>query len=227
MALELDDVAVSARIAAACESMRLPCSPAQRAQLCRYIREMQKWNRTYNLTALRDPAQMLVQHIFDSLAPIVPLTRMLGGAHVQASLCDIGSGGGLPGVVFAVMNPHWKVQCIDAVEKKTAFVRQMVGALSLDNLQATHSRVEQLEPQQADIVVSRAFASLIDFATWSGKHVADGGLLVAMKGKIPDDEIDVLHATSAWRVESVEALVVPELDAQRCLVWMRRNKGNP
>ncbi len=219
--------AFSTRIEQACIDIGLQCSAAQIKRLQDYLAAMHKWNKTYNLTAVRQPSQMLVQHVFDSMAPVPFLFDAVGGPEESRSVCDVGSGGGLPGVVIAALAPGWTVQCIDAVEKKTAFVRQMIGTLNLPNLKATHARVEQLVEQDADIVISRAFASLLDFATWSGKHVKEGGHLVAMKGKTPDDEIEALQARTEWRVEHVQPLAVPELNAQRCLVWMRRNQGNP
>ena len=161
-------------------------------KLLGYLAQMQRWNRTYNLTAIRDPQQMLIQHLFDSLSVVAPLSAALGEA--PARIYDVGSGGGLPGVVLAIMRPHWSVTCIDAVEKKTAFVRQMSGALALPNLQARHARIETLEPGECNIVTSRAFASLDDFAELAGRHVRNDGTLVAMKGKVPDDEIQALHA---------------------------------
>lgn len=148
------------------------------------------------------------------------------GSGARVKLFDVGSGGGLPGVVLAIMRAHWDVTCVDAVEKKTAFVRQMAGALGLPNLQAAHTRIEQLEPAQCDVVISRAFASLQDFAKLAGRHVREGGTLVAMKGKVPDDEIQALQQHGHWTVERIEPLVVPALDAQRCLIWMRRSQGN-
>ncbi|AMG86624.1 glucose inhibited division protein B [Bordetella bronchiseptica RB50] len=196
------------RLAQACDALRLPADAGQQQKLLRYIEQMQRWNRTYNLTAIRDPGQMLVQHLFDSLSVVAPLER------------------GLPGVVLAIMRAHWDVTCVDAVEKKTAFVRQMAGALGLPNLQAAHTRIEQLEPAQCDVVISRAFASLQDFAKLAGRHVREGGTLVAMKGKVPDDEIQALQQHGHWTVERIEPLVVPALDAQRCLIWMRRSQGN-
>lgn len=216
----------ASRIGRACDALGLAYSPAQIDALLGYLRAMQRWNKTYNLTALRDPEQMLVQHVLDSLSVVPPLVAHFG-ADQPRTVCDIGSGGGLPGVVIAVMVPAWQVQCIDAVEKKTAFLRQMTGALRLPNLRATHARVESLPAQNADIVISRAFAALHDFATWSGQHVAPDGMLVGMKGKSPDDEIDALHAATSWRVDHIDALEVPELHAQRCLVWMCRTIGTP
>src|SRR5690606_18650826 len=128
---------------------------------------------TYNLTALRDPEQMLIQHVFDSLAVLPHVIDILYKNTVEnALIVDVGSGAGLPGVIMAIMQPGWSVHCIDAVEKKMAFVRQMSGALHLPNLQAVHQRVETIAPYQADVVVSRAFASLSDFASLAGRHVA-------------------------------------------------------
>ena len=225
MTLDSDYARFAVRIDQACQALGLPCTPQQQDQLLTYLQAMARWNKTYNLTALRQPEQMLIQHIFDSLAPLPHLFETVAGADQPISVCDIGSGGGLPGVVMAIMAPAWHVQCIDAVEKKTAFVRQMIGALNAPNLQGTHARVEQLAPQQADIVISRAFASLLDFATLAGPHVKEGGHLIAMKGKNPDAEVEDLQMRTSYRVEDIQPLVVPELNAQRCLVWMRRHKG--
>ncbi|MDQ8032144.1 16S rRNA (guanine(527)-N(7))-methyltransferase RsmG [Bordetella genomosp. 1] len=218
------DPAAEARLAQACEALGLAPDAAQREALLRYVAQMQRWNRTYNLTAIRDPGQMLVQHLFDSLSIVGPLRAHLGDG--PARIFDVGSGGGLPGVVLALMQPEWDVTCVDAVEKKTAFVRQMSGALHAPNLHALHARIEQVEPAQCDVVISRAFASLQDFAAWSGRHVRNGGTLVAMKGKVPDDELAALAAQGEWKVEDIQTLNVPELDAQRCLIWMRRSQGN-
>ncbi|WP_144637184.1 16S rRNA (guanine(527)-N(7))-methyltransferase RsmG [Bordetella genomosp. 13] len=209
----------SSRLTAACQQLGLDPQPRQRDTLLRYVAQLQRWNRTYNLTAIRDGEQMLVHHVFDSLAVVPPLASILGE---QATIMDVGSGGGLPGAVLAALQPGWQVTCVDAVDKKMAFVRQMSGALGLPNLQARHARIESLDPAGCDMVVSRAFASLEDFAAWSGRHVKEGGDLVAMKGKIPDAEIDALHQHGVWHVQRIEPLVVPELDAQRCLIWMRR-----
>jgi 16S rRNA (guanine527-N7)-methyltransferase len=210
------------RLTEACRQLGLSVDEPQQGKLLRYLEQLQKWNRTYNLTAIRDAEQMLVQHVFDSLAVVRPLGAALG---VSAELMDVGSGGGLPGVVLAILRPHWRVSCVDAVEKKTAFVRQMSGVLDLPNLQARHARVETLEPAQCDLVTSRAFASLADFAELAGRHVREGGRLAAMKGKTPDEEIDALREQGVWMVERIEPLAVPELDAQRCLIWMRRADG--
>jgi len=218
------DADLAGRLERACAQLGLAASDEARARLLDYLAQMQRWNRTYNLTAIRDPGQMLVQHLFDSLAVVGPFSEALEEG-ASARLYDVGSGGGLPGVVLAIMRPQWSVTCIDAVEKKTAFVRQMSGALSLPNLRARHARVETLEPAGCDIVTSRAFASLDDFARLAGKHVRDSGTLVAMKGKLPEDEIEVLEAGGQWKVDRIQPLQVPELQAERCLIWMRRSQG--
>lgn len=216
------------RLSDAALTLGVEANPGQLQALLAYIAQMQRWNRTYNLTAVRDAGQMLVQHIFDSLAIIRPLQHALGNATVSVTptIVDVGSGGGLPGVVLAAMAPSWQVHCVDAVDKKMAFVRQMSGVLRLPNLHAVHARIESLPLFNADIVVSRAFASLRDFAVLAGPHVAQNGRLLAMKGREPTAEIEVLKQETDWCVERIESLAVPELDAQRCLVWMSR-QGNP
>ncbi|AEC21459.1 glucose inhibited division protein B [Pusillimonas sp. T7-7] len=191
--------------------------------LLAYLDQLQRWNKTYNLTALRDPEQMLVQHLIDSLSIVKPISKILDKNTVtENTVVDVGSGAGLPGVVLAIMQPDWQVHCIDAVEKKMAFVRQVSGVLRLRNLQAHHKRVESMPPYQADIVVSRAFASLTDFASLAGHHVAAHGHLVAMKGREPEEEAEDLRQNTPWRITHIETLPVPELNAQRCLVWMTR-----
>ncbi|MFT0545329.1 16S rRNA (guanine(527)-N(7))-methyltransferase RsmG [Allopusillimonas ginsengisoli] len=214
------------RIIAAGVAMGLVISQAQADAMVAYINQLVRWNRTYNLTALRNTEQMLVQHVFDSLSVITPIGLLLDKNTVSnPTVVDVGSGAGLPGVILALMRPDCHVYCVDAVEKKMAFVRQVAGVLALPNLKAVHQRVESLQPYDADIVVSRAFASLVDFATLAGRHVAEKGHLVAMKGRSPDEEVDTLHRQTDWQVDCIEPLQVPELNAQRCLVWMSR-QGN-
>ncbi|MDP1900107.1 MAG: 16S rRNA (guanine(527)-N(7))-methyltransferase RsmG [Rubrivivax sp.] len=187
----------------------------QRAALRRYLDLLQQWNATYNLTAVRDRAGMLTQHLADCLAVVPPLRRQVAGGR----LLDVGSGGGLPGVVIAALLPAMDVTCADAVGKKMAFVRQVAGALPLPNLHAVHSRIEDLRAPPFDVITSRAFASLADFAGLTRSHLAPSGVWIAMKGRVPDEEIDALPE---WvEVFHVEQLAVPGLDAQRCLVWMR------
>jgi 16S rRNA (guanine527-N7)-methyltransferase len=226
MALNEANGAHLQRLYQACEQLGLPLEAKQADCLLAYLSQLARWNRTYNLTAVRDPDQMLSHHVIDSLSVLPALIMALTRPETaQARIYDVGSGAGLPGVVLAVMRPCWQITCVDAVEKKTAFVRQLIGALKLPNLASVHARIETLPPAQCDVVISRAFASLLDFATLGGRHVSEDGSLVAMKGKIPDDEIATLHAQTSWRVTKIEPLTVPELDAQRCLIWMRRSQG--
>lgn len=205
----------------------------QLEKLVEYLFQLERWNKTYNLTAIRHIEAMRIQHVVDSLAVLPALNRIVPrsgseaatGAtetHVRAKIMDVGSGGGLPGVVVAIARPDWMVTCVDAVEKKTAFIRHMSGVLDLPNLDAAHARVERLARADCDVVISRAFASLADFARLSGKHVNEGGTLAAMKGKQPHDEIEALHGEGQWRVTHIDELQVPGLDAERCVVFMRR-----
>jgi len=184
-----------------------------------YLGQLQRWNKAYNLTAIRDPAQMLVQHLFDSLAVVPPL-RALQGQESAARIADMGSGAGLPGIILAICQPQWRIVCVDAVHKKTAFIRQAAGVLGLTNVTAVHGRIEAIEPLGADLVISRAFASLADFAALSARHLVAGGTMAAMKGRFPEDEVAALEADTGWRVSGSVELRVPELDAQRCLIYL-------
>jgi 16S rRNA (guanine527-N7)-methyltransferase len=195
---------------------------AQDRQL-RYLGLIAKWNRVYNLTALREPAEMLSHHLLDSLSVVGPLARHLrerGAGSVAARLLDVGSGAGLPGVVLALVMPELQVTCVDTVGKKAAFIRQAAGELGLRNLRAEHARVEQLQAVPFDVVTSRAFSSLADFVDLTTQHLAPGAVWMAMKAKHPQDELAALP--SSVQVFHVEPLQVPGLDAERCLVWMRQ-----
>lgn len=202
-----------------CVAQGLEVTAEQGARLAHYLDLLQRWNATYNLTAVRDPEAMRTQHLADCLAVIAPLRRHAPGGR----LLDVGSGGGLPGVVIAALLPAWEVSCVDAVGKKMAFVRQVAGALPLPNLRAQHCRIEALKAPPFDVVTSRAFASLADFTALTHRHLAPGGVWMAMKGRVPEDEIAALPAEV--EVFHVEQLTVPGLDAQRCLVWMRPKAG--
>lgn len=182
-----------------------------------YLALLARWNRVYNLTALRDPAQMRTHHLADSLSIVAPLERHAGGRPLR--ILDVGSGGGLPGVVLAITHPDWQVTCVDAVAKKAGFVQQVALELGLPNLRAEHARIERLAPAGADVVVSRAFASLPDFCGWTRQHLAPGGVWLAMKGRHPTDEIAALPPDV--EVFHVEPLDVPGLDAERCAIWLR------
>lgn len=192
-----------------------------RARLLVYLDLMIQWNRVYNLTAVREPSEMLGHHLLDSLAVLKPLRRYTGGEPVR--LLDVGSGGGLPGVVLAIAAPEIDVVCVDAVAKKAAFIQQVSTRLDLPNLRGLHARVESVR-EPFDVITSRAFASLAQFAAWSESALAPGGVWMAMKGRRPDDEMAELPA--GVQVFHVEPLDVPGLDAERCLVWMRRRASD-
>lgn len=203
-------------------SFELHITETQKKTLLNYLEQLSKWNKTYNLTAIRDQEQALIHHVFDSLSVVGPIQKTMQNKNIAAPrIMDVGSGGGLPGVILAITLPQANIICIDTVEKKTAFVRHVAGVLNLKNLDALHARVEEVTDKAMDVVVSRAFASLKDFANLAGQHVVKNGELIAMKGKHPQDEMLELTQT-AWIVDKVESLVVPELDAERCLVWMAR-----
>jgi 16S rRNA (guanine527-N7)-methyltransferase len=198
--------------------LALDLSPAQIDALLRYLDLLQHWNSVYNLTSVRDPGPMLTLHLADCLALVGPLRRHVG-ARENARLLDVGSGAGLPGVVIAALNPAVDVTCVEAVGKKAAFVRQVAGELGLHNLNSEHTRVEQLKASPFDVITSRAFASLADFVKLTRPRLNPGGIWLAMKGKRPETELSELGADVD--VFHVEQLVVPGLDAQRCMVWMR------
>ncbi|MDP9881683.1 16S rRNA (guanine527-N7)-methyltransferase [Variovorax boronicumulans] len=191
-------------------------SDTQGEQLLAYGTLMLKWNKVYNLTAVRDPAGVMTHHLLDSLAAVAPLQREWAG---KGRLLDVGSGGGLPGVVIAIMRPDIEVSCLDAVAKKAAFVQQVAAELELPNLRGLHARVESLAGSY-EVISSRAFASLPDFFNGSVHLLAPGGVWLAMKGKVPTDELAALPAGVA--VFHVEQLTVPGLDAERCIVWARK-----
>jgi 16S rRNA (guanine527-N7)-methyltransferase len=206
----------------------------QITQLLDYLGLIQKWNKVYNLTAVREPGGMLTQHVLDSLAVIAPLrlkltdlcgnglTAAAGGPTLDVPtvrLLDVGAGAGLPGVVIAICCPDISVDCVDAVAKKVAFIRQVAATLKLFNLRGLHARVESLVDKYA-VVASRAFASLTDFVLWSDGVLASPGVWLAMKGKDPVGEISALpHPVQVFHVEH---LTVPGLNAERCIVWMRK-----
>lgn len=206
-------------------ALGLSLEPAQQVALLEYLALIQKWTKVYNLTAVRDPDEMLTHHLLDSLAVIVPLQKQLAALREQgvcgdkSRLLDVGSGAGLPGIVIAICCPNITVHCVDTVAKKAAFIQQVAVTLKLPNLRGIHARVESLT-ETYDVVSSRAFASLVDFATWSEKALAGQSVWMGMKGKHPADEMAALP--SSVEVFHVEQLAVPGLDAERCIVWMRK-----
>lgn len=205
-------------------ALGLSLDAAQITALLDYLALIGKWTKVYNLTAVRDPDEMLTHHLLDSLAVIAPLQKQLaamaelGAVGSAPRLLDVGSGAGLPGIVIAICCPHITVHCVDTVAKKAAFIQQVAVSLKLPNLRGIHARVESLTDKY-DVVSSRAFASLVDFTTWSVAALAEQGIWMGMKGKHPAEEMAALP--SLVEVFHVEQLVVPGLDAERCIVWMR------
>ncbi|MEI6549384.1 MAG: 16S rRNA (guanine(527)-N(7))-methyltransferase RsmG [Betaproteobacteria bacterium] len=205
------------------ESLSLNVAEPQQRQLLSYMALIQKWNKVYNLTALRQAQEILTHHLLDSLSAVSPLlghiAKTKGDANAGIELLDVGSGGGLPGVVIAICCPNIRVTCVDTVSKKAAFVQQVAASLRLSNLRGVHARVESLTGPY-DLICSRAFASLPDFVSWSAAALSDGGVWMAMKGKLPEAEMAGLPSFA--EVFHVEQLQVPGLEADRCMVWMKK-----
>lgn len=203
-------------LAAGLNDLSLSQSPAQQQALLDYIALLGKWNKVYNLTAVREPEQMLTQHVLDCLAALPSVKQKC--PQQSLALLDVGAGGGLPSVVFAIACPDWRVTAVDTVAKKAAFIQATAHTLGLVNLQAVHSRVE-LMSGEFDLVTCRAYASLRDFGESSRHLLKPGGWWVAMKAKLLSEETGDLPPGVS--IEKTEPLVVPGLQAERCLVWMR------
>lgn len=213
---EFDRAALTSALASGVNELHLDLSERQIAHLIDYVALLSKWNAVYNLTAVRDPMQMITQHLLDSLAAV---TAFAGARNVL----DVGAGGGLPGMVLAIWameaNPGMQISMIDTVQKKTAFLTQTKVELGLSNTTVYTARVEQLQvPQKFDVITSRAFAELSDFVKWSAHLLADGGRFIAMKGVAPHDEVARLPAE--WAVTELRPLTVPGLGAERHLVFI-------
>ncbi|WP_349741083.1 16S rRNA (guanine(527)-N(7))-methyltransferase RsmG [Roseateles cavernae] len=204
-------------LAGAAAELGLALTETQLDQLLDYLALIQKWNKVYNLTAVREPQAMLTQHLVDSLSLIPALRRHTKGQALR--MMDVGSGGGLPGVVVAICDPSIDVTCVDAVAKKATFIKQVAAELALPNLHGEHSRVEALDTAPFDLITSRAFASLLDFTTLTRQHLKSDAIWLAMKGQHPAEELAALP--SDLDVFHVEQLQVPGLDAQRCLIWIK------
>lgn len=199
-------------------ALGLALSERQLSRLMAYQALMIKWNKVYNLTALRDPAQMVTHHLLDSLAAV----SVFAGAQ---RVLDVGAGGGLPGIVLAIWaaeaEPQMRITLVDTVQKKTAFLTQVKAELQLGNVAVLHARVEELPvEQQYDVITSRAFAELNDFIDWSNHLLQEGGRYIALKGVMPQQEIDRLPP--GWAVRKAQPLHVPGLDAERHLIFIDR-----
>lgn len=196
------------------EQLDLGLSAVQQEKLLDYLALLNKWNKVYNLTAVRDPMEMMTLHVLDSLAAL-PAFR---GAQ---NVLDVGAGGGLPGVVLAIARPDMKVSMIDIVHKKTAFLNQVKAELELGNVTVYTKKVQDLQVKTPyDVITSRAFADLSDFVNWSGHLLAEGGQFIALKGTAPAEERERLP--EPWKVNELQPLNVPGLDAQRHLVFIGR-----
>ena len=211
-----------ARLTQATAGLGLNLSESTLDRMLRYLALLQRWNKVYNLTAVRDPMSMIDRHLVDCLAALPAVQRFANQRPASPRILDVGSGGGLPGVVWAIAEPDWRVTCIDASAKKASFIRQAAVELSLRNLEAVHGRVEAMQAEQAcDLICSRAFASLGDFTALSRSSLAPDGVWLAMKG-LPPTALELRRLSDEVEMFHVEQVTVPGLDAQRCLVWMRR-----
>ncbi|MNR90684.1 Ribosomal RNA small subunit methyltransferase G [compost metagenome] len=213
-----DRPALTAILAGGARDLALNLSEAQITRLIDYLALMAKWNSVYNLTAVRDPVQMVTQHLLDSLAAVSAFST-------AQNVLDVGAGGGLPGIVLAIWaaeaQPAMRISMIDAVHKKTAFLTQVKAELNLTNVSVHTARVEQWQAAlKFDVITSRAFADLSDFINWSEHLLAEGGTYIALKGVAPDTEVAGLPA--GWQVKEVRALQVPTLQAERHLVFIER-----
>ena len=196
------------------EQLDLGLSAAQQEKLLDYLALLNKWNKVYNLTAVRDPMEMMTLHVLDSLAAVPAFND-------AQNVLDVGAGGGLPGVVLAIARPDMKVSMIDIVHKKTAFLNQVKAELELGNVTVYTKKVQELQVKTPyDVITSRAFADLSDFVNWSGHLLAEGGRFIALKGTAPAEERERLP--DPWKVNELQPLQVPGLDAQRHLVFIGR-----
>ena len=204
-------------LSAGIQSLGLGIDAETQACLLHYLALMAKWNRVFNLTAVRSPREMLSHHLLDSLA-VMP--------HVHGvRVLDVGSGPGLPGIPLAITCPERRFTLLDSNGKKTRFMRQATIELGVTNVEVVHDRVESYHPSEGfDTVISRAFASITDFVTLAGPHCRPQGRLLAMKGRYPVDELEALPA--GFRVAAVHRLAVPELGAERHLVEIIRNPSS-
>ncbi len=217
--------AQATELRAKCAQMNVAVTEQQVERLLQFADELLRWNKVYNLTAINSPAQVMSHHLLDCLAVVPHLPA------VELEILDVGAGGGLPGVVLSIMNPRWRVTCVDAVAKKMAFVQQLAGSLGLPNLKGVHTRLNLQHPAKGlvvegyDVVTCRAFSSLVDFVTLTKFHVKHqpGAAWLAMKGMVPHKELADLkqQASNLAMVCDTVALEVPGLNKARCLVRLQ------
>lgn len=196
------------------QELQLDISDEQIAKMIAYLALLSKWNSVYNLTSIRDPKEMVKQHLLDSLSAAPAFKD-------AKNVLDVGAGGGLPGMMLAIAYPDIKISMVDTVSKKTAFLTQAKTELGLKNVTVHTGRVEALQVKDKfDVITSRAFSELCNFINWSGHLLADGGQFIAMKGVAPNQEIERLP--DSWQVEKMQALAVPGLQAERHLVFIKK-----
>ena len=192
------------------KTLGLSCTSQQIEQLLAYLEMLQRWNKAYNLTAIREPIQMVRLHLLDSLA-IHPYVQ--GVKYI----IDVGTGPGLPGIPLAILNPNINFTLLDSNGKKTRFLFQAINDLSLANAKEINHRVEKYQPEQSfDIVLSRAFSSISDMLTQCDHLVSDSGCFLAMKGKKPDSELSQI--TKDYKVVDLSQINVPQVDSERHLI---------
>lgn len=217
----MSEALLAATLAQAAGQLHLALDAGQQSKLLAYLDLLSRWNRTYNLTAIRDPLAMMRQHIIDSLSVVGPLRARLASVMVRPRVLDVGSGAGLPGAVIAIAAPELDVVCLDSVGKKAAFIGQVAATLGQTNLSAHHGRVQDLGGPLFDVIVSRAYSSLAVFTATTQHLLAAGGRWLAMKGSPTASEFAELDDNVRFHVEP---LSVPDLEAMRCIVWMERHK---
>ena len=218
MATQIDREEFSALLKQGAAQLEISLSERQIEKLLDYLALLVKWNSVYNLTSVREPQQMVIQHLLDAMSALYAFK----GAK---KILDVGTGGGLPGMVIAIWaleaEPQLQIHLIDTVKKKTAFLTQVKAELGLENVTVHSGHVEKLPSEESfDVITSRAFAELIDFVKLSGHLLEQDGSMIALKGKKPDEEIQRLP--QEWKVEKVVPLTVPGMQAERHLVWMKR-----
>ncbi len=209
-----DKAGLKAQLQAGIDSLGLPLSDEQVEKMMVYLALLVKWNSVYNLTSIRDPEEMVKQHLLDSLSAVHAFTQ-------AKNVLDVGSGGGLPGIILAIVFPQTSITMIDTVNKKTAFLTQVKAELKLKNVTVHTGRVELLKVEHLfDVITSRAFSELNNFINWSHHLLADDGRFLAMKGVSPTQEIERLP--TGWEVENIKSLKVPSLDVERHLVVVKK-----
>jgi 16S rRNA (guanine527-N7)-methyltransferase len=212
----IEEGGLAGRLEKGLEALRLPLTAEKHGKLLDFVSLIAKWNRVYNLTAVREPEKMLTHHVLDSLAVA---SRLEG-----RTLLDVGSGAGLPGIPLAIARTDLRVTLLDSNAKKTTFQQQAVIELALDNVEVVNARIEAWQPAtEFDVVISRAFSDLGQFVSAAGRFCAPGGTLAAMKGIYPEEELE--HVPADFSVDEVVPLAVPGVKGERHLVLMRRAKG--